>query len=1735
MVAQSPVSIGTFTPATSRYLLDTKHTFNAAQSQAFTFLTYAAGDKTLVGDWNNDGRAKLGVYRNGTFYLDYNGNGIWEPGVDKLYTFVGNSAGDVPVVGDWNHDGRTKIGVYRQGFWLLDLNGNGIWDSTAGDEYAAFGGAYPAYLPVVGDWNGDGRTKIGYYHNGSWALDYNGSGVSDTGDKFTTFGGSAGDIPVVGDWTGNGKAKIGIFRAGFWLLDLNGNGIWDGASGDQLTAFGGNAGEAPVVGDWNGDGRSKVGVFFGAGNWWLDANGNGKWDGYAVDFSSTFGTAGDSPVIGKWSIGGPSLPNSLNINNTGLSTGHGGAGTQTLTFNYRDISGAANIQSGQVEFIDSTPAGNPRCSFQWQRPNILNIYSTGASTNILGTTISDGFCSVALTSITNSPTDPFAVAVTVSVAFQQDYPGSYGAQTYGVQTQLADLNGFQTSWGQVGTWTVDQTPIGPFSGSGGTQTFTLSAADPNGQAYTSITNVQLNFNWSPNAIDGCFLSYDTVSDKLYLADKTGNLSVFPPISLKIPGGILGSIAQNTSNCQIDGSASSISGQGTSLYLNLKTTFNSTFIGKQNTYVQVSDNLTNGQAVLQGSWTAYPAPSSTPPTSILPSGLNIDGTHTMTFTYDDLNGFNFVPGMYVQIGQVFDDPGNCRFIYWRGTGANNHIVNLYADTWSAFLGQAPVGQPGAILASTNRCTVNLGSSYVGENGTRGALNLVVDLKNALPNGQVTVWTLPVDRQNAHAAPWPSSTFSIAAADFKLEPVPDINIQQTATPAAQGFQVPVSVFGNFAGTVAFSCQVPAGVTVSCSGPIPTGPGSNLANFSFTPTGSGAVNGTITITGTSGSLSHPLTIPLTISAAPPPPSVSFSGSQILTTTPGGSAVFAMTVTGNNGWTQPIILSATNANFYYDFCVYTSNTCAGTAYGSTAVTVTPPATVFFKVTDRTNIPGTIYPLTTYFTPVVQLPGQAITGISGTRFTLITQQGTVPPSYTFTAPTQITVPAGGTVTSTVSIVQQGSFTGAVALTSPGGLASFGQPQLSLSSSIPAASTSVTFSAGSQPAGTYQQSVCAGIKCQPVQMTVKADTTPSPIGPDPPPIVTYVIVQNAGIVVYNDGNPVTFVGTCPSNDCGSVNSCRIGSTITGPGGGGSTGVTLTTQATASQIQLTVTAAPSAYRGIRTLSCNNLSVTTYLTVEALPSISSLCVTGDSSCAPPVVPEGTTGRLTINGRDLLAGDYQINPVFPDIAVYQRVVGDLTVGNGQLLSVNLQGIQLDFQFSNLPPAQYTVSVFPHGRNGNLASSAAKAPNNKATFQVRTNATVTSVCDYGGQDGCPQPQTTPNQVKQITINGTGLVGSSGATPAVTVTGPNGETLNAQVDAASATRIDASVTVPYDAAITDYDVSIYPNGASTLGNSFSGTSQFPSGPIVIPLNKLRVVDFPIITFLVHGIGQDQSSMSGLANNLYSQGLPVDSGFSFSECAQSTSCGASRYGETCGIDAGAKSLARYIRIMTPYGARIVLLGYSMGGLIARQMIAKGYLTNPLPDRNGNILPAWPQGKVIGLITLGTPHLGYPYDPVDRVAQCGLLLDDMKGSWSPLYSTELSNTFLDNLRPAWSSAAFKGYWFAAGGSQCSNPIRNVGVSIPLPGCLGTALSDGVVCLDSATYTPPGPFLAFASQPYPGQLFTDPNHLYVHTTSGGGWGTFGLLCGNAFSNATPIFNPDVREDLFITIVRLIKNGQ
>jgi hypothetical protein len=245
----------------------------------------------------------LGVFRNGEWYQDYNSNGAWNTAIDKFLTF--GTTGDIPVSGDWNGSGTSKLGLFNNGTWTLDMTGSGALG--AGNTTYSFGVGIPGATPVAGDWtgNGTGTTKIGVFANGSWYLDLNGNGAWDGTpiDAVYSFGtGLAGAIPVTGDWTGTGTTKVGVFTDGTWFLDLNGNGTWDGTPTDAMYVFGtGLAGALPGTGDWTGTGSTRIGIFAN-GTWYLDLNGNGTWDGAPTDAIHTFGTglAGAVPVIGKW-------------------------------------------------------------------------------------------------------------------------------------------------------------------------------------------------------------------------------------------------------------------------------------------------------------------------------------------------------------------------------------------------------------------------------------------------------------------------------------------------------------------------------------------------------------------------------------------------------------------------------------------------------------------------------------------------------------------------------------------------------------------------------------------------------------------------------------------------------------------------------------------------------------------------------------------------------------------------------------------------------------------------------------------------------------------------------------------------------------------------------------------------------------------------------------------------------------------------------------------------------------------------------------------------------------------------------------------------------------------------------------------------------------------------------------------------------------------------------------------
>ena len=186
------------------------------------------------------------------------------PGASDQYFFFGpnNDAGWIPLVGDWDGDGTDTIGLYQPDISLFHLKDS--FTPGASDQYFAFGpGGNAGWIPIAGDWNGDGIDTIGLYQPDISLFHLKDSFTPGASDQYFAFGpgGNAGWIPLAGDWNGDGVDTIGLYQPDISLFHLK-DSFTPGAS-DQYFAFGpgGNAGWTPLAGDWNGDGTDTIGLY----------------------------------------------------------------------------------------------------------------------------------------------------------------------------------------------------------------------------------------------------------------------------------------------------------------------------------------------------------------------------------------------------------------------------------------------------------------------------------------------------------------------------------------------------------------------------------------------------------------------------------------------------------------------------------------------------------------------------------------------------------------------------------------------------------------------------------------------------------------------------------------------------------------------------------------------------------------------------------------------------------------------------------------------------------------------------------------------------------------------------------------------------------------------------------------------------------------------------------------------------------------------------------------------------------------------------------------------------------------------------------------------------------------------------------------------------------------------------------------------------------------------------------
>ena len=212
----------------------------------------------------------------------------------------------IPVAGDWNGDGEYGVALYDQtgGIFLVKD------DTEPGfaDREFRYGPKGNDWIPVAGDWTGDGVYGVALYDQTEGIFLVKDDSTPGFADREFRYGPKGNDwIPVAGDWTGDGVYGVALYdqtKGIFLVKDDSTPGFADREFryGPKNNDF------LPLAGDWTGNGEHGVALYDQTEGQFLV-----KYDsqpGFA-DHVFSFGPKGNNwlPVAGIWEM------NYINVSN----------------------------------------------------------------------------------------------------------------------------------------------------------------------------------------------------------------------------------------------------------------------------------------------------------------------------------------------------------------------------------------------------------------------------------------------------------------------------------------------------------------------------------------------------------------------------------------------------------------------------------------------------------------------------------------------------------------------------------------------------------------------------------------------------------------------------------------------------------------------------------------------------------------------------------------------------------------------------------------------------------------------------------------------------------------------------------------------------------------------------------------------------------------------------------------------------------------------------------------------------------------------------------------------------------------------------------------------------------------------------------------------------------------------------------------------------------------------------
>jgi serralysin len=246
----------------------------------------------VVGDFNGDGKSDIAAFYdfgNGDtqlFVFDGTSQGVtvptsvWESGPQSWYW-----ANTLQVTGDFNGDGKQDIAAFydfggcNTSLFIFYGNGNGTFSAPVTAWHGSW--CWPSTKPVVGDFNGDGKSDIAAFYdfgnNDTQLFVFDGTSTGFAAPVSVWNSGAGGwnwanTIQLTGDYNGDGKQDVAVLYAfgtcntSVFIFYGNGNGTFTAPTTAAWNGAFCMASAKPTVGDFNGDGKSDIAAFYDFGN-----------------------------------------------------------------------------------------------------------------------------------------------------------------------------------------------------------------------------------------------------------------------------------------------------------------------------------------------------------------------------------------------------------------------------------------------------------------------------------------------------------------------------------------------------------------------------------------------------------------------------------------------------------------------------------------------------------------------------------------------------------------------------------------------------------------------------------------------------------------------------------------------------------------------------------------------------------------------------------------------------------------------------------------------------------------------------------------------------------------------------------------------------------------------------------------------------------------------------------------------------------------------------------------------------------------------------------------------------------------------------------------------------------------------------------------------------------------------------------------------------------------------------